>query len=240
MKKESFQFQQFTIRQDQCAMKVGTDGVMLGAWANGGKRILDIGAGTGLLCLMMAQRYPEAFIDGIEVDERAAMQARENIATSPFAHRIRITADSIQNYTKMKSPTKGHLFYDAIISNPPYFLNSLKNPDKNKQTARHADSLPYRDLCLAVKTLLSDHGAFSVVIPTGDCTRKIMEEASIQGLFLRRGTNIKTTEKKIAKRCLLEFTKYRPTVLVQEEQVLQTENGLRSEWYANITKDFYL
>lgn len=123
--KNRFDFKQFSICQDQCSMKVGTDGVLLGAWADGGRRILDIGTGTGIIALMMAQRFPDAAIDAIEIDHDACRQAAGNIAATPFADRIRIHECPIQHFqTTMR--------YDAIVSNPPYFINSMKNPDKKR------------------------------------------------------------------------------------------------------------
>ena len=144
-----FKFKHFEIHQDRCAMKVGTDGVLLGAWALGGKRILDIGSGTGLISLMMAQRYPEAQVVGIDLDAEACAEARENVAASPFADRVNIVDCRLQDYESLEK-------FDAIVSNPPFFLNSLKNPDSKRSMARHADSLPFRELFRGVKLLLSD------------------------------------------------------------------------------------
>ena len=134
-----FKFKQFEIHQDRCAMKVGTDGVLLGAWAPGGKRILDVGSGTGLISLMMAQRFPEAQVLGIDMDGEACEEAAENVAASPFADRVEIECCRLQDYHSAES-------FDAIVSNPPFFLNSLKNPDSKRTMARHTDSLPFRDL----------------------------------------------------------------------------------------------
>ena len=153
-----FRFKQFEILQDRCAMKVGTDGVLLGAWASGGTRILDIGCGTGLIALMMAQRFPAAQVVGIDIDEEACGQARENVTASPFGDRIDVAHCRLQDYSGEE--------FDAIVSNPPFFLNSLKNPDSKRAMARHADTLPFRDLWQGVKRLLSENGIFSVVLPS--------------------------------------------------------------------------
>ena len=120
-----FKFKQFEIHQDHCAMKVGTDGVLLGAWAPGGKRILDVGSGTGLISLMMAQRFPEAQVLGIDMDGEACEEAAENVAACPFADRVEIECCRLQDYHSAES-------FDAIVSNPPFFLNSLKNPDSKR------------------------------------------------------------------------------------------------------------
>ena len=156
--KNRFDFKQFSICQDQCAMKVGTDGVLLGAWADGGRRILDIGTGTGIIALMMAQRFPDAAIDAIEIDHDACRQAAGNIAATPFADRIRIHECPIQHF----QPT---MRYDVIVSNPPYFINSMKNPDKKRATARHTDTLSPRDLFMAAEKMLDENGIFSIIIP---------------------------------------------------------------------------
>ena len=154
-----FKFKQFEIHQDRCAMKVGTDGVLLGAWAPGGKHILDVGSGTGLISLMMAQRFPEAQVLGIDMDGEACEEAAENVAASPFADRVEIECCRLQDYHSAES-------FDAIVSNPPFFLNSLKNPDSKRTMARHTDSLPFRDLFRGAKMLLSDDGVFSVIVPS--------------------------------------------------------------------------
>ena len=136
----SFTFRQFHIEQDKCAMKVGTDGVLLGSWAKGGKRILDIGTGTGLIALMMAQRFPDANIDAIEIDENAVIQATENVLRSPFTKQIVVKHCSLQTYSETKEK------YDSIVCNPPYFVDSLKSNDNNRTVARHTDALPFNDL----------------------------------------------------------------------------------------------
>ena len=139
--KFGFQFRQFFVGQQHCAMKVGTDGVLLGAWATGGHHILDIGTGTGVVALMMAQRFPSADIDAIEVDHDAAEQATDNVRQSPFASRVTVTHTALQNFHP-SAP------YDSIVCNPPYFLNSLKAPETSRSLARHAgdDSLTFRDI----------------------------------------------------------------------------------------------
>ena len=131
-----FAFKKFVIHQDHCAMKVGTDGVLLGSWANGGKRILDIGTGTGLIALMMAQRYTDATIDAVEIDHDAALQAYENVSNTEFANRIKIVETAIQHHSAQDK-------YNAIVSNPPFFIDSLLNPNAQRSTARHACALKY-------------------------------------------------------------------------------------------------
>ena len=135
-----FRFKQFTIHQERCAMKVGTDGVLLGAWAEGGKAILDIGTGTGLIACMMAQRFPDATVQAIEIDEAACQQARENVTASPFLDRIFITNTSLQEFVSELPQHQQQ--YDCIVCNPPYFVNSMKAPDSQRSIARHTDTLP--------------------------------------------------------------------------------------------------
>ncbi len=144
----SFQFKKFAVSQDHCAMKVGTDGVLLGAWARGGNRILDIGTGTGVIALMMAQRFPQAMIDAIEIDHGAAAQAAENAARSPFADRIHITETALQNFNP-------DIHYNIIVTNPPFFAHSLSAPETSRSLARQTDSLPFSAIFSFAKDYLA-------------------------------------------------------------------------------------
>lgn len=226
-----FRFKKFEILQDRCAMKVGTDGVLLGAWASGGTRILDIGCGTGLIALMMAQRFPAAQVVGIDIDEEACGQARENVAASPFGDRIDVAHCRLQDYSGEE--------FDAIVSNPPFFLNSLKNPDSKRAMARHADTLPFRDLWQGVKHLLSENGIFSVVLPS-EVREYFVSEACISGFYLVRQCAVKTVERKQPKRYLLAFSRHRNGELENATEIMMIQDGNRSEWYAKITDEFYL
>lgn len=242
--KRMFTFRQFTIEQDRCAMKVGTDGVLLGAWAelpivsgvgSPTPRVLDIGTGTGVVALMMAQRYPDALVDAVEIDADAASQAGENVARSPFASRVRVFNTSIQDFAAASTER-----YDVIVSNPPYFQNSLRNPDAQRSLARHADSLPFSEFIRAAAVLLKDDGVMSIIIPTGNTLNDIIEQAIYQGFLVTRQTFVKTSERRAPKRCLLELARRRDAEPVIETQCLSGIGNTRSEWYANITKDFYL
>lgn len=172
-----FAFKKFVIHQDHCAMKVGTDGVLLGSWANGGKRILDIGTGTGLIALMMAQRYTDATIDAVEIDHDAALQAYENVSNTEFANRIKIVETAIQHYSTQDK-------YNAIVSNPPFFIDSLLNPNAQRSTARHACALKYCELFATVKALLDTDGEFSAIIPT-ECYKHSLPRPTRQDLPCR-------------------------------------------------------
>lgn len=244
-----FTFKQFEIQQDRCAMKVGTDGVLLGAWAEGGQRILDIGSGTGLISLMMAQRFPEAQVWGIDIDPDACMQARENVAASPFADRVGIACCALQNLSEehlvrgseelieMKEG-EGNLF-DAIVSNPPFFVNGLKNPDSKRAMARHSDSLPFPVLMKGVRRWLSDEGVFSAIVPA-DVLESFVSEAYCSGLSLVRQCGVKTVERKQPKRYLVAFSKRRAGMMDKCTEIMTDSDGNRSEWYAKITEEFYL
>lgn len=228
----NFRFKQFEIEQDRCAMKVGTDGVLLGAWAQGGRRILDIGSGTGLISLMMAQRFPEAEIVGIDMDADACGQARENVMASPFRDRVEIECCRLQDFG-------GAGTFDAIVSNPPFFVDSMKNPDSKRTMARHTDSLPFRDLFAGVKRLLSDDGIFSAIVPV-EVVGQFVAESCILGFYLIRKCGVKTVERKQPKRFMLSFAKHRISPYEEHVETMMDSQGNRSEWYRKITEEFYL
>ena len=235
MSNDYFQFRQFVVHQQRCAMKVGTDGTLLGAWAaapSGQCRILDIGTGTGLIALMMAQRYPEAEVTGIDIDEDAVAQADENVRLSPFSERVRIYRQDIVNFTDI-------IGFDTIVSNPPYFVDSLACPDDQRTIARHAVSLTYEQLMHQVYRLLKDEGRFSVVVPS-DCRAKIEAAACLEGFFTTRVCLIKTTPRKQPKRQLIEFQKHPVSELDISEGVIEVSPNVRSEWYQQLTKEFYI
>lgn len=227
-----FTFRQFHIEQDKCAMKVGTDGVLLGSWAKGGKRILDIGTGTGLIALMMAQRFPDANIDAIEIDENAVIQATENVLRSPFAKQIAVKHCSLQTYSETKEK------YDSIICNPPYFVDSLKNNDNNRTVARHTDTLLFNELIKCAYQLLTPNGHFSLVLPV-ESYRILEPEAILNGFSVIKKVLVKTTPSKQPKRILVELGKV-PDEYFSTTEYLQDGAGNKSEWYKEITKEFYL
>ena len=211
-------------------MKVGTDGVLVGAWAAGGRRILDIGTGTGVVALMMAQRFPEAQVTGIELDGEAARQAAENAADSPFADRVRIVHASLQQY---EAPS-----YDAIVANPPFFSHALRANGNARAMARQTDTLSYRDLCMGGRRLLVEDGVMSVILPA-DRMGEMETEAALAGLFLHRRVMVRTTERKAPKRCLLAFgTRSVPTL--RQETCTMMSDGKPTPWYQLLVEDFYL
>lgn len=174
-----FQFKQFVIRQDRTAMKVCTDACVLGAWADvgTGARLLDIGTGTGLLALMAAQRAPHAHVDAVEVDEAAAQQAWENVANSPFARQITIHQTAIQDFL-FPAPDPA-LRYDHILTNPPFYTNSLRSPDRAVNRALHADELPFSDLLAAVGRLLAPAGTWWLLLPPPEMNRLTQQAAHV-------------------------------------------------------------
>lgn len=238
MPNDYFQFKQFTIHQRNVAMKVGTDSVLLGAWTkvDTSKKIhaLDIGAGSGILSIMLAQRSANILIDGVEVDEQAFIQAQENVSLCPWADRINLYNESFQDFTKQHSKA-----YDLIISNPPYFIQSLASPDEQRSIARHSDSLSQEDLLTGVLKLLCSEGIFSVIFPVNEGF-SFIQKAEREGLYCNRKTSIKANPQKEAKRLLLEFSQIKT---VFEETELCIDTGVRHQYnpeYIELTKDFYL
>lgn len=230
-----FQFKRFTVCQQHCAMKVGTDGTLLGAWAAAPQapgRILDIGTGTGLIALMMAQRFPEALVTAIDIDEMAVSQAAENVSASPFADRIRVVAADVQTFRTAEK-------FDSIVCNPPFFEDSLTCPDPQRTEARHTVTLGYRQLMESVFRLLKDDGLFSVIIPT-DCRARLESEAHLRGFFISRVCSIQTTPRKAPKRYMIEMTKQPVNEVDTTNGVLELSPQIRSDWYHELTKEFYI
>ncbi|MBI9055685.1 MAG: methyltransferase [Bacteroidales bacterium] len=230
-----FKFKQFTVFQDKCAMKVGTDGVLLGAWANCNEsiRVLDIGTGTGLISLMIAQRS-NAQINALEIDAEACDQANQNILKSPWGSRINVIHRSIQEYT-----VESDLKYDLIVSNPPYFQNSLFAPDEKRTKARHNSDFEYEDLIKASLKFLNTNGVLSIILPYLEGTMFILQAAE-SGLFCIRQTNVLPNPGREPKRLLLEFMKIKKPLVEQELIIELNKRHQYSEAYKNLTKDFYL
>ncbi|OUO19439.1 MULTISPECIES: methyltransferase [unclassified Alistipes] len=234
-----FRFKQFAVRQEQCPMKVGTDGVLLGAWARVGdddRRILDIGTGTGLIALMMAQRAPEAAIEGVDIADVA--EARANADASPWAARLSFHRMPVQQFR----PADGRP-YDLILANPPYFVDSLTCPDEGRTRVRHAVALPFDELRDAVVRLLAPGGRFALILP--------LEEAHAfdelcRGLLVPvRRTGVRTTPRRPLRRLLTEYRHVEAGELPSEpecdELVIGTgEHECYTESYRALTRDFYL
>lgn len=227
---KTFRFKHFTIRQAHAAMKVGTDGVLLGVLASGGSDILDIGTGTGVIALMMAQRFPAARVTAIDIDAAAAAEATANATASPFADRVHVLHTSAANY----QPTQRH---DAIVCNPPYFEETLQSPDAARRTARHAAALPYSELCCHVNRLLQPDGTATIILPTQAIAR-FEQECAYANLFITDRIDISTTPAKPPKRTIITIRRT-PHPCQRQQQTL-TAGGERTQWYNDITKDFYL
>jgi tRNA1Val (adenine37-N6)-methyltransferase len=241
-----FNFKQFTIRHDKCAMKVGTDGVLLGAWVtilpemltassrNATIPVLDIGTGTGLIALMIAQRNNNAKIDAIDIDRDACNQATENIERSPFKNRIRVIHQPLTDYSAEKK-------YDLIISNPPFFNNSLKSPDEKRSMARHNDSLPLKQLIEHAIPMLSENGRIALILPA-QLSEELDFIIATHKLYTVRRTDVIPVEGTQPKRFLIEISGKPPQKQEVKTEILtlETKSRKRTEQYQKLTKDFYL
>ena len=245
-----FRFKQFTVWHDRCAMKVGTDGVLLGAWAEAiaykedasaaspavphiVRRILDIGTGSGLIALMLAQRFPNAIIDGIDIDPSAVLQAKDNFSASPFSTRLHVYSSPLQEWQSQEK-------YDMIVSNPPYFSNSLLCPDNARTNARHDNTLSFAELFEHSDRLLSPCGTLALVLPA-DAEKEILALSRLHHLYCVRLCRVHTTAAKPAKRILIAFYRQALTCPLTPETLCLSENGLpRSTAYSALTQDFYL
>lgn len=214
MPKPSFRFKQFTIHQDRCALKVGTDGVLFGAWVdyNGAHRILDIGTGTGVLALIAAQRNATATIDAVEIDDAAAEQAAENAAASPWSDRVRVHRMDVRRMNAGQP-------FDLVICNPPYYAGYSTATDERMGLAKHSDELLFPALVAAVDHLLAKTGRFAVIIPLNREQELITLTAKV-GLKPTRRCVVKYVAHRPAKRVLLELSKL-GEVLHQEELTIE-------------------
>ncbi len=208
-------------------MKVGTDGVLLGAWAPLGSRILDVGTGSGLIARMLMQRCPEAEVEGIDIDEAAVAQAKEN-GVRAFQARLQDWKSDIGDC------------YDLIVSNPPYFQNSLKNPDRGRELARHTDSLGYEELIAHSARLLKEEGQLALILPA-EAEEEIRNLAARYSLFPTHITRVYSKETKPARRVILAFSRKNSIVgLIEDSLVLEDEKGGRSAAYSKLCEEFYL
>ncbi|MDR2119705.1 MAG: methyltransferase [Tannerella sp.] len=236
MANDYFRFRQFTVRQDRCAMKVGTDGTLLGAWVRvaGCLNILDAGTGAGLIALMLAQRNCDAAIDAVDIDGDACRQAAENVAGSPFAGRIRVVHASFSAYASETARR-----YDLVVSNPPYFVRSLKNPDPKRRIARHTDSFPLEELIGKGRELLAPGGRIALILPAG-------REDELRGLACENGLNVVRLTAVVpvpgaaVKRILAELSVSPASSCGRDTLLIEKARGEYSRAYAELTKDFYL
>jgi tRNA1Val (adenine37-N6)-methyltransferase len=250
MPNDFFSFKQFTIHQERCAMKVGTDGVLLGVLSPIDEgyvlssekeyseyKILDIGTGTGLVAIMLAQRTGgKAKISAVEIDSEAALQARENASNTPW--QIDVYNNSIQDFAHECQEK-----FDLIVSNPPYFINSLKAPDKNRNTARHTDTLSFEDLVGSAEKLLADEGRFTVIIPCSS-ENDFIEISKGSNLFAESIIRVLPKVGKEAKRSVITFVRDADKNNCNTnvtELVIETESRhCYTEEFKRLTADFYL
>jgi len=233
----TFQFKQFNIEQDKTAMKVGTDGVLLGAWAplnNSPYSILDIGAGTGLIALMLAQRGHAEQIDALEIDDDAYEQAVDNFENSPWADRLFCYHAGLDEF--MEEPEDE---YDLIVSNPPFYTEDYTSGNEQRDTARFAASLPFEDLAEAAGLLLSEKGVFCTVLPYKE-EEHFIALMKAENLFPFKITRVKGTPNTEVKRSLMAFGWQDTASLTIDELVIETGRHQYTPEYIELTKDFYL
>ena len=236
MPNTSFAFKQFLIKQDKCAMKVGTDAVLLGAWVlpNGSKNILDIGTGTGVISLMLAQKT-QAKIIAIDIDEDAFEQSSQNVLESKFSNQIEVIHSSLQEFSKTSTQK-----FDLIVTNPPFFEQSLKSSDEQRSHARHADILPFDELIDGVLLLLEPKGKFNLILPTLEAL-KFRLLAEKKGLNLSKLLRVKSrVDKDVEKRHLMQF-EFKPSEFSENTIAIELEERHQyTEEYKELTKDYYL
>ncbi|MGQ7868445.1 tRNA1(Val) (adenine(37)-N6)-methyltransferase [Sunxiuqinia sp. sy24] len=228
-----FQFKEFRVEQQLAAMKVGIDGVLLGAWADlsGAGRVLDVGTGTGLLALMVAQRS-DALVDAVELDTEAAQEACGNFKNSRWPSRLQLTVGAFQDFQSDKT-------YDHIISNPPFFVNGVQSPNQKRSQARHSARLSLKELLKKASGLLTDSGKISLIVPAEQETR-ILELANRLNLYVNRLVRVAPDESKKAHRLLLELSTKPKSLNESCLFIRDKEMGDYSTAYRELTRDFYL
>lgn len=236
-KKGSFKFKQFEVAQDSSAMKVNSDGVLLGAWVDvdQAQNILDIGTGTGVIALMSAQKNPSAQIVGIEIDEDSCVQAESNFKNSPWSEKLSLVSDPIQKYGK-----ESEIQFDHIISNPPFFSGGTLSENQPKNIVRHTVKLSHGDLLLAIRRLLAPNGRVSIILPVIEGLR-FMEIVQRNRFHVARKTLMRPRVEKPAERILFEFRLEEVESCSSDEIVMYSGDTKNyTEQYRVLTKDFYL
>jgi tRNA1Val (adenine37-N6)-methyltransferase len=232
-----FQFKQFSVDQDRCAMKIGTDGVLLGAWApieNNPFSILDIGTGTGIIALMLSQRSNAQQIDALEIDDEAYEQATDNFENSPWSDRLFCFHAGLDEFIEEPEDE-----YDLIVSNPPFYTDDYKSDNSQRDLARFADAMPFEDLIETASMFLTENGIFAVIIPFKEEENFIAlaEECELYPLKITRVKGTPTTE---IKRSLLAFSRNKKNDFLIDELVIETARHIYTAEYIELTKDFYL
>jgi tRNA1Val (adenine37-N6)-methyltransferase len=232
-----FQFKQFSVQQDRSAMKIGTDGVLLGAWTpieNNTYSILDIGTGTGIIALMLAQRSTAEQIDAVEIDEDAYEQATDNFENSPWSDRLFCFHAGLDEFVEEPEDE-----YDLIISNPPFYSEDYKSSNEQRDLARFQYAMPFEDLIEAAALLLSENGIFSVIIPFKE-ESKFLALSKDYELFPLKITRVKGTPTSEVKRSLLAFSRNEISNFPIDELTIETARHICTPEYIALTKDFYL
>lgn len=230
-----FQFQQFRVEQDRCAMKISTDAVLLGTLVQSDlpKRILDIGTGTAVIALMLAQRFPQTSLTAVELDPEAASQARENCEQSPFSERLTVIQGRFQDFP-VEEP------FDLLVSNPPFFPDHLPASDPKRQQALHTDSLSFEELLHKASKLLAPSGSFWVILPPRQM-QDFIQYATAHGLFPTTRVGIRDSAAKPIHREVIGFTFSEPLPSVLPKEIhLKNEDGSYSEDYRNLISGFLL
>lgn len=235
MANDYFKFKQFKVLQRKSAMRVGTDSVLLGAWANVANVInaIDVGTGTGVIALMLAQRNPLMKIDAVELDPDSAAEATDNVTRSPWASSINVVNMAFQDFANQSGKA-----YELIVSNPPYFNNSLKSPLAKRTLTRHTESLPYHDLLLGVQHLLAHNGRFCGIFPYSE-GNVFIAQASTFGLYCTHKVSIVTKPGKPTLRILVQLEKERQPV-TETELTIHNPDGTYTKEYKQLTSEFYL
>ena len=232
-----FSFKQFSIQQDRCAMKIGTDGVLLGAWTpieNNPFSILDVGTGTGVIALMLAQRSHAEQIDALEIDEEAYEQSVDNFENSPWSDRLFCFHAELDEFVEEPEDE-----YDLIVSNPPFYTDEYKSENEQRDLARFADAMPFEDLIEAADLLLSENGIFAVIIPFKEEETFLALAAAFE-LYPLKITRVKGTPTTEIKRSLLAFTRNKSVNFPVDELIIETARHIYTPEYIALTKDFYL
>jgi len=231
-----FTFKEFEVHQDQCAMKIGTDAVLLGAWTSIQQTpfaVLDIGAGTGILSLMLAQRSTAEVVDALEIDDAAYEQCVDNFENAPWSDRLFCYHASLEEFTEEIEDT-----YDLILSNPPFYSEDFKTESTSRDMARFQDAMPFQHLIESAASLLAKDGLFSVIIPFKE-EEDFIQLASKVALFPNRILHVKGNPTSEIKRSLIEFS-FRESELKKETLIIETARHQYTEDYIGLTKDFYL
>lgn len=233
-----FSFKYFSVEDDASSQKVGNDAVLVGAWApsihvSEPSHILDIGTGCGVVALMMAQRFPMARVHGVDLDMPSIREAARNFEASAWGERMDVFCSPLQEF-------ETELRYQVIVSNPPFFTNSLKGPNAQRNTARHTDTLPFEDLLEHVARLLAPDGTFSCMLPNLDADNVVRKARLHYNLNLHARLDIRTRVDLPVKRSLLAFTPRLPERVDIRELVLRDADNRNSEPHKSLTRDFYL